>query len=487
MSTKIVIDPVTRLEGHLKVEVTVDQVNGKQQVVAANSVGTMFRGFENILKGRSPLDSPDITQRICGVCPVSHGVVASKALEAAAGMTIPTTARIMRNLVLGANFLQSHILHFYHLALQDYVNGPNMAPWQPSWTVDKRYTPSEEQALVNNYVQALDMRRQSHEMGALFAGKLPHVASFVAGGVTRAATSTNISRFKTYLAAITNFISTVYMKDVDSLASRYVDYLALGGGYGHLLAYGVFDLDSTGTHYLLQRGSLEPGQAVKPLDLSRITESVTRSWYSSGNNLNPASGATTAQYPKTGAYSWLKAPRYAGKPFEAGPLARMCVNGDYPAHVSVMDRHQARAHEALKIATAMATWAGQLSSGGSARSTYHVPTLATGVGLGEAPRGALGHWLSISGGTIANYQIVTPTCWNASPRDSAGQPGPIEQALIGTPVADLQQPVEVLRVIHAFDPCLSCAVHVMRPAEGARIIALGAFPHEESREYARSR
>ncbi len=428
MPAKIVIDPVTRLEGHLKVEVTVDQVNGKQQVVAVNSVGTLFRGFENILAGRNPLDSPDITQRICGVCPVSHGIVSCKALEAAAALTIPDNARIMRNLVLGSNFLQSHILHFYHLALQDYVNGPGMAPWQPSWATDKRFTANEEQKLVNNYLTALDVRRLAHEMGALFGGKLPHVAAFVAGGMTRGPQSIHISQFKARLSTVTKFIRNVYMADVDSLASRYVDYKALGGGYGSLLAYGAFDLDNSGQNMLFRRGYLDPGKAWQPVDVSKITESVTSSWYSSGNNLNAASGATTAQYPKPDAYSWLKAPRYSSKPYEVGPLARMCVNGDYSFYVSVMDRHQARAHEALKIATAMSTWVSQLSTDRKARNSYHVPTQASGVGLGEAPRGALGHWVSISGGNIANYQVVTPTCWNASPRDTAGAPGPIEQA-----------------------------------------------------------
>jgi hydrogenase large subunit len=474
MPTKLVIDPVTRLEGHLKVEVTVDSVNGQQQVVAAKAVGTLFRGFENILKGRSPLDSPDITQRICGVCPVSHATVASKALEAAAGVHIPDNARILRNLVLGSNFVQSHILHFYHLALQDYATGPNMPPWQPNWTADKRLGSSAESALVSNYLKALDMRRQAHEMGALFGGKLPHVASFVAGGMTRGAQSAHITQFKTYLGTLTNFIRNLYHADVDTVAAHYSDYSSLGAGYGNLLAYGVFDLDGSGQNLLLRRGYLVPGQAWQPVDITKITESVTSSWYGSGNNLNPASGATTAQYPKPGAYSWLKAPRYAGKPFEVGPLARMCVSGLYPVRISVMDRHQARAQEALEIATAMSTWINQLTTR-SARASYSVPASGAGVGLAEAPRGALGHWISIAGGTIANYQIVTPTCWNASPRDTAGKAGPLEQALVGTPVADLAQPVEVMRVIHSFDPCLSCAVHVARPAEGARVFALGHF------------
>ena len=467
----IVIDPVTRLEGHLKVEVTIDTVTGKQQVVDVKSVGTLFRGFEIILQGRSPLDSPDITQRICGVCPVSHGVVACKALEAAAGMSIPSDARVMRNLVLGSNFLQSHILHFYHLAALDFVDGPNMPPWQPSWSVDRRFNDTESSALVSHYVQALDIRRQAHEMGALFGGKLPHVASFVAGGMTRAAQSAHISQFRTYLAAVTAFINNVYLPDVRALAFKYGDYGSIGKGYGNLLAFGVFE-DTNGL--LLRRGFRRSGQPVSTnLSLSSITEDVTRSWYSSGSGLNPASGETVPVDPahKSGAYSWLKAPRYAGLAYEVGPLARMTVNGDYQGGVSVADRHLSRALEAAKIATAMSAWIGQLGAG--SRNTYTVPSNAAGVGLGEAPRGALGHWVSIQNGLIANYQVVTPTCWNASPQDSASYHGPLEQALIGTPVQDVERPVEVLRVIHSFDPCLSCAVHVMRPAEGARIFALG--------------
>jgi hydrogenase large subunit len=175
---------------------------------------------------------------------------------------------------------------------------------------------------------------------------------------------------------------------------------------------------------------------------------------------------------KTAAYSWLKAPRYGNTPYEAGPLARMWVNGDYRSGISVMDRHLARAYETLKVAQAALSWVKGLNTGGSVSTKATIPSTASAIGLTEAPRGALGHWLQISGGKISRYQIITPTCWNASPRDSAGKLGPIEQALIGTPVKDLTQPVEVVRVIHSFDPCLSCAVHVMRPEAGRKIFTL---------------
>jgi hydrogenase large subunit len=489
MPTVTSIDPVSRLEGHLKINVTVDQVNGVQQVVDAQASGTMFRGLETILVNRPPTDAPDITQRVCGVCPVSHGMAAVEALESAAGLQVPDNARIMRNLVLGANFVQSHILHFYHLAALDYIDGPAMPPWQPSWSADKRIDAATTGVLVGHYVTALDMRRQAHEMGALFGGRLPHPPAFVPGGFTNSVRPDRIANFQTYLSILLPFIQNTYLPDVAALASFYPDYFKIGGGAGNLLAYGVFDLDASGVSKLLKRGRVtnssrggddgEGGSrsSAGSVDPTQITEQVSYSWYAnSSNNLPPSSGATTPQYPKNGAYSWLKAPRYQNVPYEVGPLARMTVNGDYTNGISVMDRHKARALEALKVAQALQTWVAQLNPSAPVYQQYSTPGQASGMGLTEAPRGALGHWVSINNRKIANYQIVTPTCWNASPKDGAGHRGPLEQAVIGTPIANMAQPVEVLRVIHSYDPCLSCAVHVMRPKEGVRIFALGAHP-----------
>ena len=474
MPTMTSIDPVTRLEGHLKINVTVDTVNGVQQVVDAQATGTMFRGLENILVNRPPDDAPDITQRICGVCPVSHGMAAVTALDKAAGITVPNNARIMRNLVLGANYVQSHILHFYHLAVQDFLDGPAMPPWQPSWSADKRIDKATTGVLVGHYVTALDMRRQAHEMGALFGGRLPHPPAFVPGGFTNSVRPDRIASFQAYLGILIPFIQGTYLPDVDALGSIYPDYFRVGGGAGNLLAYGVFDLDASGTNKLLRSGRVTRSAGQQSMDSAQITEQVAHSWYAdSTNNLAPSSGATTPQYPKTGAYSWLKAPRYGNSPYEVGPLARMTVNGDYTNGVSVMDRHKARAAEALKVALAMQTWVTQLDPAAPVYQQFSAPSQASAFGLTEAPRGALGHWVRINNHRIANYQIVTPTCWNASPMDAAGVHGPLEQAVIGTPIGDLAQPVEVLRVIHSYDPCLSCAVHVMRPKEGVRIFALG--------------
>jgi hydrogenase large subunit len=467
MATTITIDPVTRLEGHLKVEVEIE--NGA--VTEAYASGTLFRGFETILTNRDPWDAPQITQRVCGVCPIPHAQASVLALDNAAGKVIPNNARLMRNLVLGANFVQSHLLSFYHLSALDYLSGPAMAPWQPAWNVDLRIDTGTTNTLVGQYVSALAMTRKAQEMGAIFGGRMPIAAAHMPGGFTTTPTAAQVVRFKAYCNELIAFINSTYIPDVEALAAIYDDYFSIGRGYGNLISYGVFELNTDGSKKLLRAGRAAAGStAIEPLNPAVITEKVTHSWYDdSTNNLNPANGATVPVQPKANGYSWLKAPRYANEPCEAGPLARMWVNGDYPHGISVMDRHRARAYEALKIATAMLPWADQIVIGQSPYSPYTTPVNGAGIGLTEAPRGALGHWLQIANSKISRYQIITPTCWNASPADDQGQRGPLEQALIGTPVQDANQPIEVLRVIHSFDPCLSCAVHALKPRWGTFI------------------
>jgi hydrogenase large subunit len=479
------MDPVTRIEGHMKVELTIDAVNGTTQVVDARCTGTLFRGFETILKGRDPKDAPFITQRICGVCPISHGMAATLALEAAAGRTAPANGRIIRNLVLGANYIQSHLLHFYLLAAVDFVNAPNSAPWTPAWNptdttngndLDFRSDPTLD-AVAGHIPKAVEMRRAAHQMGAIFGGKLPMAANFLGGGSTSVPTGARISAFRSHLAKLLGFIEHTYIPDVEAVANIYPDYKEIGTGSGNLLSYGVFDLNNAGTKKLLSRG-IYTGGPVQDLDLDQILEHVAYSWYKGTGARAPASGVTKPVDPdtKTDAYSWLKAPRYGNAPFEAGPLARMVVSNKYSGGISVMDRHLARAYEAQIVGEAMDGWLTQLEQNlsGAVYRAAATPSSGSGVGLTEAPRGALGHWVDISGGTVSNYQVITPTCWNASPMDSRNRKGPMERALIGTPVSDPARPVEALRVIHSFDPCLSCAVHVMRPKGKPVVIHTGA-------------
>lgn len=466
MSTTVKIDPVTRIEGHLAVEVTVDWVNGVQQIVDAKSNGTVFRGFEIILKGRDPRDAPHLTQRICGVCPISHGMAASKNLESAFGVVPTDNGRILRNLTLASNFLQSHLLHFYHLAALDYINTTgiiDMAPWNPRYVTPDMVTGDIARTLVSHYVQALSIRRKAHQMGSIFGGKMPCSPSLVPGGCTAKPTIDKIAEFRTLLSEILAFVDNVMIPDVLAVADVFPEYYTIGSGCRNLLAFGVFDLNAQQSSMLLKRGRYTNGQFLA-VDSSQIIEYVKYSKYTAASGgLGAVVGITEPQAAKPGAYSWLKAPRYLNKVYEVGPLARMWVNGDYRRGISVLDRLAARALETKKVANAMETWLGQLNPAASVYTPSSVPVSGSGIGLTEAPRGALGHWIDIADSKIDRYQVVTPTNWNASPKDDFEQHGPIEQALIGTPIADLSQPIEVLRVIHSFDPCLSCAVHLLRP------------------------
>ncbi|MHC4478492.1 MAG: nickel-dependent hydrogenase large subunit [Planctomycetota bacterium] len=479
MKFTIAYDPVTRIEGHLKIEITIDKVNGVEQVVEANASGGLFRGFEKILIGRAPRDAQHITERICGVCPVAHGMASVKAQDDAFGTTVPANALIMRNLVNGSNFVESHILHFFLLAALDYVDGPAMGPWRADWRIDRRFSKAVNDVIVGHYVQALEMRRKADSMTALFGGKVPHPPAYIPGGFTCTPRQERIDDFRGYLAELTSFIQEVYVPDLELLASKYPEYFTIGRGYGNLLSYGVFDLDSGGTNKLLAQGhALGGSRAVQALNVNDITEHVTFSWFENGSASNPASGQSNPQHPKDHAYSWLKAPRYQDEPHEVGPLARMWVNGNYQNGISVMDRHAARAAEALKIAEAMLDWVNDLEAQ-KYDPVYTEPipqTSVSGIGLTEAPRGALGHWLDIGAdGRLSHYQVISPTTWNCSPRDDVGVPGPVEQALLGTPIANADEPVEVMRIIHSFDPCLDCASHVIRPGRETKVFRLGTI------------
>ncbi len=459
MATITIVDPVSRIEGHMKITIEIDQGH----ITDAEVSGTLFRGFENILQGRSPDDAPLLTQRICGVCPISHGQASAMAVEDAARWSAPANSRLVRNLLLGANFLQSHILHFYVLCAVDFAEGPAGTPWTPSWSVDIR---PKANGVMTHLTDALAMRRKAHEMGAIFGGKMPHAGTYIPGGLTAQITAEKVSRFGTYLSELKQFISNTYIPDVQTVADVYSDYFDIGIGPANLMAYGVFD-ESDGNRLFAPGYLAQGGRSAQALDVEAISEHVSHSWYQEGAAQHPANGSTTAQYPKEKAYSWLKAPRYNGDPVEAGPLARMKINRLYSGGISTMDRHLARARESLVIAEAMERWLAEIGQGSGYDENY-APGGGAGAGLIEAPRGALGHWVEIDGrGRILRYQVITPTCWNASPMDDDGVKGPIEQALIGTPIIDESKPIEALRIIHSFDPCLACAVHVMRPCGNA--------------------
>lgn len=456
---RISIDPVTRLEGHLKIEVTVDG----RQVTDAHAVGTLYRGFEPILAGRDPRDAVFLTQRICGVCPVSHATAAALALDDVTGVAVPRNGRLLRNLILGGNYLQSHIIHFYQLSLPDYVQGPDIAPFTPRYNGDFRLNKETSDRLMGHYFKALDIRRKCHEMVAQFSGKMPHQASIIAGGVTQNATKERIAAYRKLLAEVAAFINNEYQEDVGVIAAAYNEYFKLGRGPANFLVYGAFPLDDAGREFLFTPGAYINGKLVA-LDKEKITEDVSHAWYTSAGDGKPSDAVTQAQYDKAGAYSWVKAPRYDGTVCEVGPLARMWTSGRYTNGVSVMDRIVARMLEAKLVARTLPTWLDELEIGAPCEAAVEIPCMGVGVGLTEAPRGALGHWVVINNHRIERYQAVVPTTWNASPRDKAGQPGPLETALIGLPVLDADNPLDVVRTVHSFDPCLACAVHVIKPS-----------------------
>ena len=469
------IDPVTRIEGHMKVDVRIDKVDGRNVVVEARSVGTLFRGFEQLLTGRDPYDAPHITERICGICPVAHGAAAVLALEAAAGVVPPANGRVLRNLVMGANLIDSHVLHFYLLALPDFIRMPEKSPWGPAFGGDRRLDPAEEKRLLANYVRAMDMRRKAHEAGALFGGRMPHPPAFMPGGMTTTPRPERIEAFRKHLDELLPFLEDTLVADTETVAKAYPDYDKIGEGPGNLLAFGAFRLDDAGKLFF-PRGRCAAGDA-KPqsVDLGAIREDVHRAWYEASGAGHPATSSTKPQYPKQDAYSWVKAPRYGGKAYECGPLARLRMAGLFDAKPSVIGRLRARAAESLHLARAMRGWLAELDPAKPHLADVTLPENAEACGLTEAPRGALGHWLRLEGGKIAHYQVLTPTCWNASPRDKEGVAGPLELALVGTPVADEKAAIEVLRVIHSIDPCMDCAVHVAHPGPDQKVFAVGHY------------
>ncbi len=532
----IVIDPVTRIEGHLRVET---EVSGGS-VSNAWSSSTLFRGIEPILKNRDPRDAWMYTQRLCGVCTYVHGVTSIRSVEDALGVTIPDQARLIRNLLMAAQWIHDHIVHFYQLHVLDWVDIVSALSADPSQaaSVDKQIhggrnrnaayfsdvlqrlqtfagsgqlgpfangywghpayilSPEENLVLMANYLEALRLQVSAAKMHAVLAGKNPHPHGMIVGGVplNQDLTTARISEFANRLNEARGFVDTFYLPDATWLAYRYRDYAAVGG-CDHLLTFGEFPQSAAepGSCYFPQ-GLIFNRQtnAVQPVDTGNITEHVTRSWYS-GQESHPTQGETVPYYTgidTSAKYSWIKAPRYQGQPMEVGPLARVMVNYGMGQQATVnavntllqraglsladmystIGRTAARAIETKVIADAASAWASGLSPSPQSfdmpfRTTFSMQDSGSGLALNEAPRGALGHWLNFSGGRIVNYQMVVPSTWNFGPRDASGIPGPVEQALVGTPVADQARPLEVLRVVHSFDPCIACAVHVLEPGK----------------------
>jgi hydrogenase large subunit len=583
---RIVVDPITRIEGHLRIEA---DINASNTITAAYSSGTQVRGMEKILVGRDPREAWAFAQRTCGVCTTVNAIASVRAVENALGITIPKVANIMRNMMLAQQYVHDHVMHFYHLHALDWVDivsalkadpaetatlQKSLSAWPNNTTeyfagvqakvkaiVDSgqlgifgnaywghpayKLPPAVNLLAVAHYLEALDWQRDVVQIHVVFGGKNPHPSFLVGGapisinmngasvppkdddeddsgvfsGRQPGLTPEGLAVIEASIVKIRQFVKEVYLPDLLAIASYYPEYLNQGAGPNNFLTWGEFPGDNPNNpaSMLVPPGVITAGNlaaVTKPsaADKTRMLEYVTRSWYSykAGNTkgLHPWDGETTFNYtgPKppytqltvTGKYSWLKSPRWNGSAMEVGPLARVLMmyaggNAEVKALVdqvlaklgvpiaklnSTLGRTAARGIETQVFADALARYyndlvtaikAGDVSTFNRSKwSPATWPASAQGFGLTEAPRGALGHWIVIASGKIKNYQQVVPTTWNASPRDAAGKPGPYEVALVGTKLADPTKPLEILRTVHSFDPCMSCAVHLI-DARGERI------------------
>ncbi|HHV62896.1 MAG TPA: nickel-dependent hydrogenase large subunit [Firmicutes bacterium] len=463
MSERVMISPVTRLNGFWRVDVLIEDGIVKD----AWSSGIFFRGFELILEGREPRDAIYLTERICGICSSAHGMASSRALENACGVEAPRNGVLMRNLIFAVDMLQNHIRHFYLLAVPDFVEGPDMPPFLPRYNVDFRLSKSATERIMANYLESLKLTREFMEIQANLGGKSPHTHGILAGGAPVAPDADKIRYSLSVVDRARKFITEKYIPDVYTLGEAYPDYYEIGKGHGNFLIYDLFPQTQPDGGPVHKGGVMIDGR-LESLDIGAITEHVRFSWFSPEDGpRKPEAGSTHPDTRKVDAYSWVKAPRYRGKAVETGPLAVQWIARGYRRGISVMDRHVARALMTKETAELIREWLLSLEPGKPVFEPYEIPAEAEGVGAVEAFRGGLGHWVKIEGRRIARYQIVTPSAWNCSPRDDSGQRGAVEEALVGTPVKDPRAPIEVGRVIRSFDPCLACAAHVIR-SDGSR-------------------
>ncbi len=456
MTETVIINPVTRISGFMEIQVQIEN----HIVSDAKCSGLLFRGFEKMLKGRHPLDAVYFTERICGICSTAHSMASSLALEEALGVTPELNDKYIRDFMHGCEFIQNHIRHFYQYTLPDYVRGANISALEYESHEDFRLPQRLDNLLTKHYFESLEYSRMAHEMLATLGGKAPHNHGIFVGGVTVNMEADKYIKVKSILDKIINFVEIVMIFDVNIIGEYYPEYYYMGKGYKNLLSYGVFDYPDKEIRYIGPRAFY--GGIYEEADLSKITESIYSSWYEApANERQPPGPPLEEDFHKADAYTWVKCPRYEGFPMEVGPLARMFMSGDYKRGISAMDRTIARVLEIKKIGYIMKALLDRMELKESSQRVYDMPQSARGAGLIDTTRGALGHWVAIEDKKISNYDIITPTAWNLSPHDSKGLLGPVEKALAGTRVEDIKKPVELGRIARTFDPCVSCATHII--------------------------
>jgi hydrogenase large subunit len=563
---RITIDPVTRIEGHLRIDAEVDG----GVVRKAWSSGQMFRGIERILQGRDPREAWLFTQRFCGVCTTVHAIASVRAVENALQLEVPLNAQYIRNLILAAHAMHDHIVHFYHLSALDWVDVTSALKADPvktsqlaeslsTWKGNSRMqftavrdklkgfvdsgqlgifqngywghpamklSPEVNLLAVSHYLEALEQQRRINQVVAILGGKTPNIQNLAVGGVANAINLDNqatlnmekLFRVKDIIDEIQDFIQQVYFVDVCAIGAMYADWLGHGKGVTNYLSVPDLPLDSKGTQFdfpggVIMNGDLAHVEEIKtfqePLFRENVSESIARAWYDGDWSKHPFEEDTEPKYTKfedNGKYSWVKAPRFKGNPMQVGPLAQVLVGfalGHKPTvkwatktldtagsiaqtklspavlH-STLGRHAARMIRTQVISElAQKHWNLLVNNIGKGDTAiFNEPVFPKGeqrgFGFHEAPRGTLSHWVVIRDGKIANYQAVVPSTWNAGPRDEKDQPGPYEASLVGNPVADPTRPLELIRTVHSFDPCLACAIHTVN-VEGTEIARVKAL------------
>jgi hydrogenase large subunit len=566
MSTHITVDPVTRIEGHLRIDVEVDH----GVVTKAWSSGQMFRGIERILQGRDPREAWLFTQRFCGVCTTVHAIASVRAVENALNLEIPKNAQYIRNLIVIAHALHDHIVHFYQLSALDWVDvisalkadpaktttlAASLSDWpgnstQQFQTVKDRLagfvakgqlgiftngywghpamklSPEVNLLAVSHYLQALDYQRKANQVVAILGGKTPNIQNLAVGGVANAINldndatlnMTKLYAVKELLDEMKAFIEKVYFVDVCAIGAMYADWLGHGAGVTNYLSVPDLPLDGAGKTFEFPGGTIFDGDLAHvtpitsfgdPYFQKNVSESIAHSWYDGDWQRHPYEEDTVPKYSDynaDGKYSWIKSPRFDGQVMQVGPLAEVLVafaQGHEPTtrwatktlatagkiagatltpavlH-STIGRHAARMIRTGVICELAQKHWGLLAEniGKGDTRIFNEPVFPKGeqqgFGFHEAPRGTLSHWIVIEDGKIKNYQAVVPSTWNAGPRDAKDQPGPYEASLVGNPIADPEKPLEVLRTIHSFDPCIACAIHTL-DVEGKEISRVKAL------------
>jgi hydrogenase large subunit len=552
MSKRITIDPITRIEGHLRIDCNIDS----GRVTKAWASGQMWRGVEQILVGRDPRDAWAITQRICGVCTTVHAITSVRAVENALQMEVPLNAQYIRNMIIAAHAIHDHIVHFYHLSALDWVDVVSALKADPnktaalgeslsSWSLNGKHemkavhsrlanyvgtgqlgiftngywghpamklTPEVNLLAVAHYLQALEVQRKANKIVSILGAKTPHIQNVAVGGVSNAIATDaqsvlgveRLLAIKGYIDELQDFVNNVYLIDVAAIGAMYADWTKIGRGVTNYLSPPDLPLDTKGTKFAMPGGYIKGGdlgtfKEIKTFNdayfRDGVGESSKHAWYKGSATLHPYKGETNPQYTDfqdEGKYSWVKAPSFYGDPAQVGPLSWVLawaaakyepgvrhlttlvntveavgkIKIGVDALHSTIGRHAARAVVcATMVEELQNQW--KLLMENIAKGdvkTFNKPTFPKGEVMGfgyhQAPRGLLSHWTVIRDGKIANYQCVVPTTWNAAPRNEKDVAGPYEACLEGTPIADPEKPLEVLRTVHSFDPCLACAVHL---------------------------